>query len=157
MANGKEFTATALPILAGAGIGVLADKIVGDTLLKTGIPNPQYKTVQVHDVILVATELLGAYLLRKTPMASNILIGMATSVVATDVYEAVSTTGSWLRASPAPVMTVMQPSQIPQIAPTITNDTGGMLIVGSSGGGKQVYKPSAGEESNAGLTQIMLG
>lgn len=100
-AEQKDFAKSVAITLAGVGMGVVADKIVGDTLLRLNIPNPAISTVQAHDVALVASELVGAYYMKKRGKrnATRFLTGMASAVVATDVYEVVAQSGRWVGAS----------------------------------------------------------
>lgn len=97
----RDFIEDVAITLAGVGVGVVADKIVGDMLLAGNIPNPAVSTVQMHDVALVATELVGAYYAKKRGKvkAKKFLVGMASAVVATDVYEVVATSGRWFGTS----------------------------------------------------------
>ncbi len=100
----------ALSILLGAGAGVLVDKVVGDGLKSMNVANPAYSTVQTHDVILVALELLGAYAARKNPAVRNGLVAMAGAIITTDIYEAVNSSGQWLAASPPAEVASHQPT-----------------------------------------------
>ena len=100
----SEFLKDVLTVFVGAGVGVVADKIVGDVLLAGNIPNPAIYTVQTHDVVLIGAELAGAHYAKKRGRrgASKFLTGMATAVVATDVYEAVVNSGRWFSMSYLP-------------------------------------------------------
>lgn len=95
--NGNLTIVDTAAFLAGAGLGVAADKAVGDLLLMGNVSNPQYSGIQVHDVGLVVAELVAAYLARKTPL-SPVFLGMAGSVIATDVFEILSGAGQWFVA-----------------------------------------------------------
>jgi hypothetical protein len=87
----KDWLVSTIAYLGGGALGVVVDKVVGDALIYSGIPNPQVSSVQAHDVALIAGELAGAYFIRnKSPIASKLLIGMASAVVITDVLEVVA-------------------------------------------------------------------
>lgn len=158
MARNHEFATDALSVLLGSGVGVVVDKVVGDALLATNIPNPQWETIQTHDVLLVVAELLGAYAVRnKSKEASNFLIGMAGAIIATDVYEKVAASGRWLKASAVANSNYAGPvtPKASGIAPPAAPET--ELIVGNygGGGGKVVYANAdntapacAGENAN---------
>jgi hypothetical protein len=75
-------------ILGGGAVGVITDKIVGDLLLAWNINNPEYMHLQLHDVLLVAGELLGAAY--TPPPINSFLVGMAGAVIVTDVFQNVS-------------------------------------------------------------------
>lgn len=97
----KEFVKDVATVLVGAVGGVLVDKVVGDALIAMGVPNPQWETIQTHDVALVGAELLGAYYANKKgrEKVSKFLVGMASGVVVTDAYEAVAASGNWFSAT----------------------------------------------------------
>lgn len=87
--------------IAGGAVGVLAEKLVNDIIAKGALPNPQFITVQLSDVAMVAAELATAYHFRKKGthrkrLASNFLVGMATGTVAAQAYEWGAQQGSWV-------------------------------------------------------------
>ncbi len=103
MSDTMDWVVDTLTVLGGGVVGVLFDKLVGDVLLKFGIQQPEFMPIhlQVHDVMLVAGELAGAYFARnKIPLASKFLVGMAAGVIVTDAFQTVSDMGQWFLSSP---------------------------------------------------------
>lgn len=99
----KKYAKKIAFLLAGGAAGVITQKIVGDIIAKTAVPNPTvFSTVQLADLALVGTEFVGAYYLAKSPKKnrdkiSKFLVGMGAGTVAGEVYQWVALQPAWFR------------------------------------------------------------
>lgn len=88
-------------IVAGGATGVIVQKVVGDLIAKTSVPNPAlFSTVQLADIALAGGEFVGAYYLAKSTKKnhdkiSKFLIGMGAGTVAGEVYQWVALQPAW--------------------------------------------------------------
>lgn len=99
----KQFAKKVGFLIAGGATGIIVQKVVGDMIAKTAIPNPAvFSTVQLADVALAGSEFVAAYYLAKSTKknrdkASKFLVGMGAGTVAGEVYQWVALQPSWLR------------------------------------------------------------
>lgn len=90
-------------IIAGGATGVIVQKVVGDMIAKTTLPNPAlFSTVQLADVALMGSEFVGAYYLAKSTKKnhdkiSKFLIGMGAGTAAGEVYQWIALQPAWFR------------------------------------------------------------
>lgn len=98
----KQFAKKIAFTLAGGATGIIVQKVVGDMIAKTAIPNPAvFSTVQLADVALAGSEFVAAYYLAKSPKKnrdkiSKFLVGMGAGTVAGEVYQWVALQPAWL-------------------------------------------------------------
>lgn len=99
----KQFAKKVAFLVAGGATGVIVQKVVGDAIAKTAVPNPTvYSTVQLADVALAGTEFVAAYYLAKSTKKnrdkmSKFLVGMGAGTVIGEVYQWVALQPAWLR------------------------------------------------------------
>lgn len=101
----KAFTKKVLVTLAGAAVGVVANRALNDALTAGGYNPSVLAPLVVSDVAVLAAEIGGAYYYRtKKPKASRFLVSMAAGSVAADIYQ-VAGTANWWNVLNAPART----------------------------------------------------
>lgn len=97
----KAYAKKVALLVAGGATGIIVQKVVGDMIAKTPVPNPAvFSTVQLADIALAGGEFVGAYYLAKSTKKnrdkiSKFLIGMGAGTVAGEVYQWVALQPAW--------------------------------------------------------------